>query len=140
MKRYYLCDIIGDGSQENAYRPALADEAVNWTAVMPASDPNTGAPVSPWALVVVETNNHARLLSKAGVDPLPDFPLDGKVTAIENATRTAVKARLSARGIPTALVDNADGYREVIRGIGRRLEAAFDENNFDIADPNAARV
>lgn len=29
----YICDVIGDGSPENTYRPAIADYTVAWAAV-----------------------------------------------------------------------------------------------------------
>jgi hypothetical protein len=29
----YICDVIGDGTAENAYRPAIADYAVAWSAI-----------------------------------------------------------------------------------------------------------
>lgn len=135
MKRYYVCDIIGDGSFENPYRAAVADGTVNAAVTMPNSDPNTGAPLGNWCLCMVATGNHARLNGRAGIDAMPDFPLDGKVSAIQTATRNAVSARLSARGIPDVF-SNSDGYREVIRKLGQQLQPDFSENNFDILDNN----
>ncbi|MBK5203859.1 MAG: hypothetical protein JJD98_00170 [Polaromonas sp.] len=133
MKQYYLCDIIGDGSEENAYRPAVSDHSVSWVGSIP-SDPVTGHPISTWALVLVATNNHAKLRNKPGIDALPDFPMDGKVSAINTATKNAMNLVLERRSIPTGLFGNADGYRDVIRGIGRQIDPAFDENNFDVAE------
>ncbi len=137
-KRYYICDIIGDGTDSmptpttGPYRPSIADLGVSWVGSIP-SDPETGSPLHSWTLVLVNTDNHTRVLSAKGVDALPDFPLDGKINAINNVTRNAMLGKLGARGIDTSFIGNADGYREVIRGIGKKLDVAFDENNFDVA-------
>lgn len=132
MKRYYLSNIVGTGDDMDPYRPKVADHGVSWVGVIP-SDPVTGKPVSTWALVLVEAINHAALLADGAIDALPVFPLDGKVSAIQTATKNAMVSDLQARGIDTAFIGNADGYRDVIRGIGRTLEPAFDENHFDVA-------
>lgn len=130
MKRYYISPIIGDGSIDNPYRPKVADYGVPWAGLIPTDQ--DGKPVAVWALVLVSAANHAKLLADKDIHGLPDFPLDGKVSAIQNATKNVMKARLAARGIDTAFIDGTDGYREVVRGIGRKLQADFDENNFDV--------
>lgn len=132
MKRYYICDIIGDGTEENSFRPSVADEGVSWVGPIP-SDPVTGRPLSTWALVLVAAPEHGKLCNKPGIDPLPDFPLDGKVSAINTATKNAVDAMLARRGI-AASFGSADGYRDAVRAVGRENDPAFDENNFDIAE------
>lgn len=132
MKRYYVSSIIGDGSIENPYRPRVADHGVAWAGNIPTGP--DGKPTSTWALVVVDAKNHAALIADKDIDDLPDFPLDGKVSAIQNATKTTMKTKLAKRGIPTAFIDGTDGYREVIRGVGRLLQADFNENDFDVSE------
>jgi hypothetical protein len=101
-------------------------------AVIP-SNPD-GSPKFTWALVLVNVANHLPILARADIDALPDFPKDAKVGAMHQATKLAMRARLVARQINPDTLDNADGYREVLRGIGRKLDGAFHEDNFDIAD------
>lgn len=139
MKRYYLCDVIGDGDPDvdptpttGPFRPAVADHGVSWAGMIP-SDPVTGHPLHSWSLVVVEAKDHSALRQDARIDPLPDFPMDGKVSAINASTRGQALAALTRRAIATGVFSNADGYREVIRGIGRQLHAEFDENKLDVA-------
>lgn len=132
MKRYYISPIVGTGAEDDPYRPKVADYGVSWVGVIP-SNPDTGRPVYPWCLVLVEAINHAALLADGAIDALPEFPLDGKVSAITRATKTRMSTALSKRGIDTSFIGSADGYRDVIRGIGRSLEASFDENGFDVA-------
>ncbi len=131
-KRYYICDVIGDGTDGNEYRPSVADiQGVNWVGSIPGDA--QGRPLFPWALVLVATNNHAQLRDVAGIDPLPDFPLDGRMNAVNNAAGNAMSAALSRRGVSVSW-GGTDGYRDVVRAIGRRLDAAFDENKFDVAE------
>ncbi|HEU4753964.1 MAG TPA: hypothetical protein VFU47_12720 [Armatimonadota bacterium] len=134
-KRYYLCPIVGGTSWNDPYRPLLSGQpGVTGTVSVIENDPATGKPLFDWCLCLVASQNHALLRGLPGVDPLPDFPLDGKVSAINNATRSQMLTRLQARGLDTSFVQNADGYREVVRGIGRHLSPNFDENAFDVAD------
>lgn len=132
MKRYYISPIVGTGDETDPYRPKVADHGVSWVGVIP-SDPVTGKPISTWALVVVEAINHAALLADSAIDALPEFPLDGKVSAINTGTKNTMVSRLQARGIDTAFIGNSDGYRDVIRGIGVQLDPTFNENNFDVS-------
>lgn len=128
MKRYYICDVItrSDPDLGTVREPAVASYPVNWSAVISDS--------KDYALVVVAAKNHAPLLADSRIRALPDFPLDAKVQAMQAATKSAMRGLLSARGVPTSVLDNADGYRDAIRGIGRVLDNAFDENNFDAID------
>ena len=130
MKRYYICDIIGDGTQENSYRPSIALENVNWTAIMPANNPVTGAPVKQWALVIVGAQDHSSFETKPGIDALPVQPLHMPLFAI---AREALRTKLIARGIRPDVVDRNE-MREVLRDIGREIEPAFSENQFDVLD------
>lgn len=132
MKRYYISPIVGDGSIENPYRPKVADHGVSWSGVIPTD--SAGKPTQSWTLVVVNAKNHSKILADKTIDDLPDFPLDGKVGSIQNATKNKMKNAMAARGINTYIADNADGYREVIRGIGRVLQVDFDENAFDVEE------
>ena len=137
-KRYYLSNIVGTGDESDPYRPAVADLGVNWVGSIPThpeGHPDYGKPVHTWALVMVAAKDHAAVRTHPGVDSLPDFPLDGKVSAINQATKGLMKAALVRRGLDAdALVDAKDGFRDVIRGIGRALEPVFDENRFDVSD------
>lgn len=131
-KRYYLCDIIGDGSEYNPYRPAVADHGVAWVGVI-ESNPETGAPIHSDTIVLVETDNHAKLRADNRIDALPGFVLDGKMTAINSTARTAMNAALSRRKFSTSSINNADGYREALQQIGRQRSPQFNIDAFDVS-------
>lgn len=133
-KRYYLCPIVEtiDGDGLRLFRPKVAEIGVSHTAII-ATGPD-GVPTTDWCLVMVATDDHAKVRALAGVDPMPDFPLDGKVSAIQRQTLVAMKAAVERRGIDPAVIDGADGYRDAVRAIGRALDSTFDENKFDVLD------
>ena len=116
-RRYYLCAIIGDGAYENPYRSAAAEYGLSYVSDIPVDD--MGHPTSTWTLTLVNALNHSALLSDPLISALPEFPLDGKVAAINNATKNNMLARMRARGIDTSFVDKSDGYRDVIRALGK---------------------
>jgi hypothetical protein len=132
-KRYYLCDVVGDGTRDNPFRPAVANLGVNHVAVIP-SDPATGRPLANWCLVMVSTNNHASVQALSGVDTLPDVSLDTQWNSVDKGKSDAAKVALTRRGIGLPSISPGDGYRVFLRGIGRQLQPDFVEDNFDVAD------
>lgn len=139
-KRYYICDIVGDGSifgvnGPNPYRPAVANYGVAWVGSIEnhTSGPDIGKPKYLDCLVLVSTLNHAQLLNKPGINPLPDFPGDGKLSGINNGVRNAMNAMLTSRNFDIAGLLNTDGYKEALQKIGIQRSAVFDIDNFDIA-------
>jgi hypothetical protein len=130
--RYYLSDITGDGqTTETAYRPVIADLGVTLAEVIP-TDPNTGRPLHDWCLVLVQTDNHARVAALKGVDPLPDVSLDTQWNSVDRSRSDAAKAALTRRRVPAPAINPGDGYRNFIRGIGRMLVEDFHEDGLGI--------
>ena len=130
-KRYYLSDIIGAGDDMDPYRPAVADHGVAWVGVID-SNPETGAPIHADTLVLVETDNHAKLRADSRIDALPDFALDGKMTAINTSARNGMLTALQKRGFTTSAINNADGYRDALQAIGRQRSPIFSIDAFDV--------
>lgn len=121
-KRYYLCDVVGDGTPENPFRSCASDYTV---AV--ASAIKDGV-----AFSAVTTENHGQLIADNRINALPDFPLDGKINAMQGAAKTQMQTDVAARGLDISAISSADGYRDVIRAIGLQLSPHFNENNFGI--------
>jgi hypothetical protein len=140
MKRYYISNLIGDGSEDNPYRPAIEDlfEQRRLTGrasyVYPPQDPATGAYQGNWVLVILAARNHTPAVADRRNDPMPDVPLDVATNAVGQAQQAALSAALSRRGIAIGNLWSSEGYRSVVRRIGRQLNPAFDENDFDVLD------
>lgn len=47
----YICQIIGDGSEDNPFRPAIADYPLSWTAEIKTGD--DGRPLESSCVVAV---------------------------------------------------------------------------------------
>lgn len=124
-KRYYVCDVLGDGTEDNAWRTAVSEHGVNHSATF---EERAGGR----ALVVVNAVDHTPLLDDPRIDPLPEFPLDAKLNAMRQDTLNRMNGRLMARGFATGWA-NSDGFREVVRGIGLQINPNFHENNFDVS-------
>lgn len=125
MKRYYLTTLRANSFGE--LEPDLAGASVSYTAAMA---PNAKAGDS--VLVLVAAPDHRALLASSRLDALPDFPLDAKLTAMQSITRSAMATVLQNRlGLDTA---GSDGFRDVIRAAGRKLDPNFSENNFDVSE------
>lgn len=137
MKRYYISDVIGDGSEDNPYRAAAEVPGVNVTALIPThpeGHPDYGKPSSPWCLCLVAADDHVRIRKLPGVDPLPDVTLDTRWGAADREKQDAAMAALSRRGIAQPSMDAGDGYRAFLRKLGRKLDPTFHEDAFDVRD------
>lgn len=113
MKRYYISSIRGDGSEEDNFRPTVADYIGNWAGSIPCN-PKTGMPTQAWVLVAVFDEDQAILLGVAGVDLLPDYPLDGLISAMDTADSLMVYQGLAAHGINTAIVNLCPLYSDLL--------------------------
>lgn len=130
-KRYYVAEIIGDGSMDNPYRPAVEDYGVAWAGAIETDV--AGKPIHRDCLVLVSTDNHAQLRADSRIDAMPDFALDGKMSAINNVVKTAMINALRRRGIDVSGLTNTDGYREALQQIGMQRSAAFDIDKLDVS-------
>lgn len=129
-KRYYISKIVGDGTDGNEFRPRVADYGVSWVGSIPTGE--DGRPLYDSCLCIVNTDDHSVLRRDVDIDALPDFPLDGKLSAIQTGTKNAMLAALAARGYDTTSLGNADGYRDVLQSIGLQRDPNFNLDRFDI--------
>ena len=138
MKRYYLAPVIGDGkTPDTAYRAKLPS-GIKGHAALIATDPATGVPLHPWCLVLVaaEPAVHAAIAADPQTDPLPGIGWAERPVDVLNQTALGnLAARLQARGLTAsqALAVLSLPLRQLVRSIGRRHVAEFDEANFGVA-------
>lgn len=133
-KRYYLCPVIevNDPDLGRLVKPDLPAGTTFAAAGIPI-DPVTGDPLSSWTLVIVAAPDHRALLQDVKLDALPEFPLDAKINAMQAAARVALQAALTRRGIAVD-VQSADGFRDLVRQIGRKVDTNFHENALDVSE------
>lgn len=129
-KRYYISDIIGDGlTPETAFRAKIQDEDLLGSQIIIPTNAD-GTPKFTWALCIVDAVNHAALTSVVGVDQLPEFPLDGKLSSISQNAKNKLDFAISRVGVAVN-TNQSTGYRDVIDQVGKNLIPSFNVDNFD---------
>ena len=126
-KRYYLCNVLGDGSRVNPYRPAVSDTAgVSYVVAI-------NAPAFTSCLVMINTSNQTPFSEgNAQFLPLPELSLDSRWNTYGTAgQRSALMDAIQARGLSTSGMAGTDPYRELIRALGKQLNPVFHEGSFD---------
>ena len=116
--RLYLCDIIGDGTEANPHRPALADiPGITWYGSLPTVD---GVPKNSVTLTVADAPDHTEVRALSGVDPLPVREVSRD--SLDQTEKDDLSATLTRRGIEGVPLDGE--YRETIMEIERQLNAS----------------
>ncbi|NMC75390.1 MAG: hypothetical protein GYA56_13685 [Geobacteraceae bacterium] len=133
MKRYYLAEIERiEEDGETGYRcRASAYPGLLFEGGEILTDGN-GVPVHRFTLVLVKEADHARLIGDPLMHPLPQVDLDVTISGIPAAAKNEMVSMLKSLGVDTSCIADTDGYREVIRELGRRNYPGFDENRFDV--------
>jgi hypothetical protein len=137
MKRYYLAEIeqyeFEPGTMAYRCRASAYNDLIFEGGEI-LTDPVTGQPINTFALVLVKTRDHGRLVNDPLMHQLPQVDLDMKVSSIHTATKNNMVAKLKQLKIDTSFIQTTDGYREVIRGIGRINNPLFVVNNFEVGE------
>lgn len=134
--RYYLAPLAQNSKGQ--WRPSLLDSAAWASEVSPEIDVMTsgftdGQPHIPWCFCAVDAQNHQALSEVVGIDLLPDYPLDGRMSAMPQATRASLDASLEARSVDTSGVTGGDAYRDLLGAIATHLgNTGFDADAFTV--------
>ena len=110
MKYFYLCMLIGNGSEEDPYRPLAADFAKNWHSPLPTTK---GIPDRNWSLVEAEST--PELEAHISIDALPKLAKDTQ--DVNNEDKDKIKVILVKYGIASTHIDTAKDYLEMLKGI-----------------------
>lgn len=119
MKRYYLADVIGDGTPDtNEWRPSVANYPVGWGWQCPADANNT--PLNEWGLVEVSYETPEAITAMA-IDPrLDPLPYVARNVLLSGVDTTGVRAAIIRRGIGEDVLDDADTFSELLDNITAR--------------------
>lgn len=112
MKRYFIADIIGDGSDTDEYRAAVAVYPVNWSAEVPWNDAEN-RPTNVWTVAEVSGGDMSGFTGDPRIDPLPICELSTPVGQIDDAQMASMRASLQRRGIGVSL-DAAETFGAII--------------------------
>jgi hypothetical protein len=129
-KRLYLSPVLPPDANDDSHRTVIDD----LSGSIPLRSVNVMGDGATWALVRVATKDHRPLLTDPRLDVLPDFPMDARMNAMQTAARNRMEQALSRRGIDVGLVAGADGFRDLVRALGRKHDPQFHEDAFDVQD------
>ena len=138
-ERYTISPIIGSGTISDPYRAAVADVSGVNTAAMIPSD-STGKPLYRFAFCIVAASLWTSVLAVSNLYLFPDYVLDGLMSGMDAATRTAMVQSVQAYDLTgsgdylNATNADTDSYRTLITKIGQQFDAAFQVNNFGVSD------
>jgi hypothetical protein len=113
VKRHYICDVIGDGTEGNPFRTRAHGLAREYAAIMPSypeGHPRHGQPMHSWALVVVSDDDQSAL---SGVDGVEEIGSDHPSQSAQSKGVAAVRG---------------GSRRQQVEAVGRQLDPSF---NFD---------
>jgi len=118
-RKFYFCNTIGDGSEENPFSPAISQYTNDWCAV----DARTDATKSGILMVdcTITSDNHALALADTNIIhfDVEDINLDDPVSLILD--RTKLKASLAVQGISIEGLDSTSTLRDVLKSTVRQL-------------------
>ena len=145
--RYYLCAIYGDGNIDvpdtpttGPYRPSINDvvdpvtgSKAFITRFVIGSNPTTGAPLHPWAIVAAEGSQHDLVDGDPDITPIADQGVQRvKLAALHIPTRNAIFAAMQGRGISTSRFDVNSSVRDVLDHMIQEHDAALNADALDI--------
>jgi hypothetical protein len=128
MKRHYCISKVELIEGNDGLEAVCTARAYGRVVAQNIALDNQGQLIDAWSLCIVESENIAPAMSDSDVIVLPQYSLDAKVSAMHTPTKTAMVNAMKKLAIPTDWIGNADGFREVIRTLGKMHTPAFDEN------------
>jgi hypothetical protein len=132
MKRYYISKVVGTGVFGDTYRAKVADYGVPYAAVIPTDD--QGKPKFGYCFVLAGGRSHALLRADPDIKPLPDFPLDGKLSGIQTQVMDAAEASLRDTGFIVSNLSNSAGYRDWLKSIVAQQDPLVNIDNMDVQE------
>ena len=126
-REYFVCDVVELPDEEFG---TLRQPVINTVKFPDGTTVNFKYDEQhDWALCIVHHPLQIPRVNLPGVDRLPEFPLDAKVNAMHGPTKQAMESVFSRRGIAKTYNDS-DGFRSVIRSLGREFDPNFNEDEF----------
>jgi hypothetical protein len=116
---YYICPVIGTGTRDDPYRPAIADVATAWAALIPTL--TVGTPAQTWSLVQATVPANASL--PPSVIALPDVNPSMPISLLSADQQSAIQQALQVANVT---VSASATVGDVIVALGRRLVPSFD--------------
>lgn len=129
-KRLYLSPVVTLQREDAQVRTSKIASLLS-AGVVTGTVQQLIGPARNWCLVLADVLDHTPLEQDAELHPLPVYPFDGRLSAMERTALQRLETRLQALGVDTSQFKASDGYRLVVRFVGRHLEPAFNEQTYN---------
>jgi hypothetical protein len=116
---YYISPVIGTGTRDDPYRPAIAAVATAWAALIPTL--TVGTPAQTWSLV--QATVPANAILPPSVIALPDVSLSMPLRLLSADQQLAIQKALQVANVT---VSASATVGDVIVALGRTLVPSFD--------------
>jgi len=129
MGRFYVCPVIGMGTPEDVFRPAIADKGVrHWTACIdniPRGEVGEGTPRLSWSVVWADTENWTEVDADPTLVNLGDMADSG---LLSKSVPTGIKTALRRTGVMTVQeVNSLTDVRSLLRTLVQKHYPYADE-------------
>lgn len=133
--RYYVSPMVGSGTEADPLRPLVIDlpnypkrtYATAWEMVYNSDR-------EPYALVVVASPNHKRLLKNEALGILPDIPLETSTFDLTGEEASMIMRVISGFGMDPEVMDESTTYYEVLYRIAGQIEGPFNNPGVPMLD------
>jgi hypothetical protein len=134
MKRWYLADVYFVEDPEFGYwRSAIQaypDTPFEFHSVPP--DMNTGNPLYPWTLALLDVDEQATVENDAQIHALPLTNYSTLIGDIPTGDWTAIESVCGAYGIDISAIGTTDTFGDLINLIGRILDLSFNTSTYPL--------
>lgn len=130
MKRFYvskLIEVTYPATGQTMILPAIWNQVPAWVQI--------ACPDAGYSLVLAAGPDHTTAVADSRNIPLWDITLDTPLSIYKQQERKKIQDALNSHGVNITINWNSDTFRDFLQRLGTVCEAAFDTNNFDIADP-----
>lgn len=142
MKRYYLSKIFVDETGPfPVWKHALQNhQNIDYQGGEIKTDLVTGIPTEKALLVLVAAKNHKPFKDDLKMLEIPAGRdgLNIKIGAIDTVTKLAFRAGAKVMGFDhlevETITDNINSWKQVVNFYGKKNNAAFDADNFDLGE------
>lgn len=121
--RWFLCPVIGSGTEADPYRAKVADLGVDHSAMIPSRA--DGTPRFLWCIVAVDTASFTALDTDTDLDGIPDISLSTELRDLSAAARNRLQTALSKRGIDTTGITLSTTVGQVLLRVMRTLDPSL---------------
>jgi hypothetical protein len=134
MKRWFLTDfaVVGGSDPYWATKIQYGYSGLPFEFGMSQADPENGAPVLPWTLVLLAESAQSTVASDTDIPPLPLAGYSTLIGDLDSGEWSTFEAACSARSIDISSIASTDTFGDLVALIAAMLEPTFDLGDYPL--------